>query len=175
MLHLFLPNKYVDSIFHLCPQKLKKEGIKGIVVDLDNTLVPWNVPYATKEIKEWFQQMLEQNFEIMIFSNNDEDRVKAFAEPLKIPYIYRAKKPLKQSFKKATKKMNISKGQLAVIGDQLLTDILGGNRFGAYTILVSPLVGSDAPITKFNRRIEKHLLNYFYNRDQLPRRINHGD
>src|SRR5699024_6898178 len=90
---------------------------------------------------------------------------------LQIPYIYRAKKPLQNSFATAAAMMNVSSGQLAVIGDQLLTDILGGNRFGAYTVLVVPIVESDAAITKFNRQIEKQIMNHFFRTGKLTRSV----
>lgn len=173
MLNLFLPNKHVQSIYELTPQMFRDEGIRGIVVDLDNTLVPWNVEDATEEVKKWLASFIEAGLEVIIFSNNNEERVKRFAEPLQIPYIYRAKKPLQNSFAIAASLMNVSSGQLAVIGDQLLTDILGGNRFGAYTVLVVPIVESDAAITKFNRQIEKQIMNYFFRTGKLTRSVIH--
>lgn len=171
MLRLFLPKRQVRTIFELEPDWFKKEGIRGIVIDLDNTLVPWNVADAPDEVKKWIQLLVESGLQVTIFSNNSRDRVKQFAKPLNVPYVYRAKKPLEFGFKQAAKKMNISSGELAVIGDQLLTDVLGGNYFGAYTILVNPLVESDAPITKFNRRIEKLILNYFQRTGKMSRSV----
>jgi len=150
---------------------LKDLGIKGVVVDLDNTLVPWNVKEATDEVRVWLKTLQDAGLYVFIFSNNNEERVRYFAEPLQIPYLARARKPLKKSFAHVKKQMNISRGQLAVIGDQLLTDVLGGNRFGAYTILVRPIVESDAPVTKFNRQIEKIILNYFYRTGKLTRSV----
>lgn len=171
MLNLFLPNKHVQSIYELTAEMFKNEGILGVVVDLDNTLVPWNVADAPEKVSNWLQSLIDADLHVVIFSNNNEERVKRFAEPLHIPYIYRAKKPLKKSFKEVTSMMNISKGQLAVVGDQLLTDILGGNHFGAYTVLVVPIVESDAPITKFNRQIEKMIMNYFFRTGKLTRSV----
>lgn len=167
MLNLFLPNKHVQSIYDLTPELFKDEGISGVVVDLDNTLVPWNVADASENVRNWLFSLIDANLQVIIFSNNDEERVRRFAEPLEIPYIYRAKKPLKKSFEKATKMMGISKGQLAVVGDQLLTDILGGNNIGAYTVLVVPIVQTDAPITQFNRRIEKLIMDHFIRTGKL--------
>lgn len=171
MLNLFLPNKHVSSIYDITPEMLIDEGIAGVVVDLDNTLVPWNVADATEKEKNWLNRLIDAGLQVIIFSNNDEERVKHFAEPLDIPYIYRARKPLGRSFKQATNQMGISHGQLAVIGDQLLTDILGGNYVGAYTILVVPLVESDAPITQFNRRMEGLIMNYFLRTGKLSRSV----
>lgn len=171
MLNLFLPNKHVRTIFDLNPEMLKNEGIKGMLIDLDNTLVPWNIADAPKEVSSWLQSMIQSGLKVTIFSNNNIHRVKRFAEPLQVPYIHRARKPLTYSFERAAKNMNISNGELAVIGDQLLTDILGGNLFGAYTILVTPIVESDAPVTKFNRQIEKIILNRFYRTGKLLRSV----
>lgn len=171
MLNLFLPNKQVRKTFDIEPESLQALNIKGIIVDVDNTLVPWNVAHATDEVIEWLQKMKDANIKVTIFSNNDEDRVTLFAEPLDTPFVFKARKPLRRAFIKARKAMGVQKNEVAVIGDQLLTDILGGNRAGYYTILVDPIVTSDAAITKFNRNLEKIILNHFYRKGKLKRRV----
>lgn len=170
MLELFLPNEQKKSIFELKPEDLKMKGIKGLIVDLDNTLIPWNQAFATKEVKEWFQLMTTNDIKLLVISNNQVDRVTTFAYPINIPYIGRAKKPLPKVFLKASKILNLKTNEVAIIGDQLLTDVLGGNLVGHYTILVDPLVRSDAPVTQFNRKIESLLLERFYKKGQLARR-----
>ncbi len=170
MLHLFLPNKHVKSIFEITPEYLQAIDKKGIIVDLDNTLIPWNEQYATEPIKQWLKEMEGANIQVIIFSNNNEERVSLFANPIETPFIFRAKKPLKKAFKKAQSLMNLPKDSIVVIGDQLLTDILGGNRVGYYTILVVPIVQSDAWITKINRQTERLILNHFYRKGKLQRR-----
>lgn len=167
MINLFLPNLNVKSVFEINPYDLKEQGIQGIITDLDNTLVAWDVASATPEIEKWFEDFQKAKLDIVIISNNNGDRVGKFAEPLSIPYLHSAKKPLKRSFKKAAKQMNLKPREIAVIGDQLLTDVLGGNRGGFYTILVDPIVKTDAAVTKFNRFIERRLLNYFRKRGKL--------
>jgi len=170
LLNSFLPNKHVKNIFEITPEFLNSNGLKGIIIDLDNTLVPWNIAHATDEVKNWLQLMQESNINVMIFSNNNEERVTTFAEPLKTPFVYKARKPLKKAFRKAKNVMELNDNEIVVIGDQLLTDILGGNRAGFYTILVVPIVQSDAAITKFNRKLERLILNYFYRKGKLKRR-----
>lgn len=167
MLKKFLPKKYVKDIFEINPKELKKLGIKGIITDLDNTLVAWNEPKATEKVIEWFDNLKENGLDVIIISNNNEERVKTFSDPLTIPYIYSARKPLKRSFLKAAERMKLQNKEVAVIGDQLLTDVLGGNRGGFYTILVVPIVETDAPITKFNRFIERRILNYFRKKGKI--------
>ncbi|HLR71736.1 MAG TPA: YqeG family HAD IIIA-type phosphatase [Pseudogracilibacillus sp.] len=174
MLNLFLPDKHVESVFDITPEFLNEIGKKGIIIDLDNTLVPWNVSHATEEIICWLKEMEDANIKVTIFSNNNEERVTIFAEPLGTPFIYKARKPLQRAFKQANEQMQLSRDEIIVIGDQLLTDILGGNKAGFYTILVVPIVQSDAPITKFNRTIERLILNYFYRKGKLTRRVIDG-
>lgn len=172
-MNIFLPNRKINNIFELDVAFFHEEGIRGIVIDLDNTLVAWNVKYAPEEVEAWLKRLQEAGIKITICSNNDENRVKTFAKPLNIPYIYRAKKPLQGAFIKAAKKMGTHRGQLAVIGDQLLTDMLGGNLYGAYTILVDPIVPSDAPVTKFNRFIEQMIIRYFIRKGIIIRGVSH--
>lgn len=174
MLNKFLPNKHVNTIYDITPEILLNENKKGIIVDLDNTLVPWNVEHATDEVIQWLNDMKKANINVTIFSNNNEDRVTLFAEPLETPYVFKANKPLRKAFMTAQKAMNLSENEIVVIGDQLLTDILGGNRAGFDTILVVPIIESDAPITKFNRNLERMILKYFYRKGKLTRRIHNG-
>ena len=154
----FLPNEFVKDVFHIKPEVLAAKGIKGIITDLDNTLVEWDRPEATPEVIEWFMGMRDAGIQVTIVSNNNEGRVKVFSDPLGIPFVFDARKPLLKSFVKARKLMGIEKEETVVIGDQLLTDILGGNRKGLHTILVVPVATSDAFFTKFNRMIERRIM-----------------
>lgn len=158
MLKLFLPEEYVKSVFDITPQFLKERGIKGVITDLDNTLVEWDRPSATPQLKEWFQQLEESGIEVTIVSNNHDKRVRLFSEPLGIPFIPKARKPMGVAFRKAMKAMNLKKEEVVVVGDQLLTDVLGGNRTGLKTILVVPVASTDGFWTRFNRKIERRIL-----------------
>jgi len=160
LLRKFLPNEYVKSIFDIHPATLKEQGVKGIITDLDNTLVAWDVKDATPEVIEWFASMEKEGINITIISNNKLDRVKVFSDPLGVPYVYSARKPLTRAFKSVAKEMALQVDEVVVIGDQILTDVLGGNRAGFYTILVVPVVTSDAKITKINRKLERIVLNH---------------
>ncbi len=158
MLQLFLPGDYVKSIFQISPTELKDSGIKGIITDLDNTLVEWDRPEATPQLIEWFKEIKKLDMKITIVSNNNEHRVRAFSEPHNIPFIYKARKPMGKAFLKAVKEMNLKKEEVVVIGDQLLTDVLGGNRNGFQTILVVPVASTDGFFTRINRRIERKIM-----------------
>src|SRR5699024_237467 len=105
LLKKFLPNEHVKSIFDLHPEVLKDKGIKGIITDLDNTLVAWDVKDATPEIVQWLKLMEQHDIKVTIISNNNKERVKIFSEPLDIPFFYSARKPLGRAFKSAAKAM----------------------------------------------------------------------
>ena len=167
MLNRFLPNEYVKSIFEIKLDELIEKGIKGIITDLDNTLVPWDAKNATPNVIEWFELIASYHLKVTIISNNNEERVKTFSDPLGIPYLFDAKKPLQRTFNKGAQQMNLANDEIAVIGDQLLTDILGGNSGGYYTILVVPIVQTDAKITKMNRFMERKILNYLRKKGKL--------
>ncbi|WEG14200.1 YqeG family HAD IIIA-type phosphatase [Pullulanibacillus sp. KACC 23026] len=158
MLKRFLPDQHVSNIYEITPETLKLRGVKGIITDLDNTLVAWDEPHATPELKEWVNRMREAGIQVTIVSNNNERRVRAFCEPMQLPFVSKARKPLTRAFHKAVMEMGLVIDDVVVIGDQLLTDILGGNRLGVHTILVVPVAQSDAWTTRFNRKMERFIL-----------------
>ncbi|WP_144511156.1 YqeG family HAD IIIA-type phosphatase [Bacillus sp. FJAT-22090] len=167
MYSYFIPSEFVRSIFHITPEMLKEKGVKAIITDLDNTLVEWDRPNATPKLIEWFTSMKAAGIQVTIVSNNNELRVKSFADPLEIPFISRARKPLGKAFKQALNKMAIKREEVVVIGDQLLTDVFGGNRQKLHTILVIPVAKSDGFVTKFNRMVERRIFNYLDKKGQV--------
>ena len=160
MLKKFKPHFFKKTVFDVTPDFLIQHGIKGIITDLDNTLVEWDRPDATKEISEWFYEMQTHGIQIAIVSNNSEERVSKFARPHNILFFYRSRKPLTTKFRQAARQFQLDQTELCVIGDQLLTDIFGGNCFGARTVLVQPVSSTDGVWTSINRKIEK-LIFYF--------------
>ncbi|WP_260471907.1 YqeG family HAD IIIA-type phosphatase [Bacillus sp. HMF5848] len=167
MLKLFLPDEHVNSIFDIDPIKLKDRGIKGIITDLDNTLVEWDRPDATPELIAWFKKVQQQGILLTIVSNNNEKRVKDFADPLGTPFIYEARKPMGRAFRRALTDMKLRGNEVVVIGDQILTDVLGGNRSGLHTILVVPVSQSDGVMTRINRSIERKLFAWMKRKGML--------
>lgn len=159
MLKKFLPSEFVTDVFQLRAEDLKKRGIKAVITDLDNTLVAWDQSNATAEIIEWLTSLREAGIKVTIVSNNNELRVKAFSEPIEMPFISKANKPLGSAFRRAMRLMQTKKEETVVVGDQLLTDIFGGNRQGIHTILVIPVATNDAKITSFNRNLERFIMN----------------
>ncbi|MCH7322185.1 YqeG family HAD IIIA-type phosphatase [Solibacillus sp. MA9] len=168
MYSFLLPNEFVTSIFEVTPEKLANLGIKGIITDLDNTLVEWDRADATEELVAWFDMMREAGIKVIIASNNNEQRVRTFAEPHGIPFIYRAKKPLGKAYYDAMVKLRLNRNEVAMLGDQLLTDVMGAKRQKIYTFLVRPVADSDGLVTKFNRFVERRVYNDLKRKGQYP-------
>ena len=157
MYRKFLPSEFVKSVFDISPERLLEKGIRGIITDLDNTLVEWDRPDATPKLVSWLKSMKDAGIQVTIVSNNNELRVKSFADPLGIPFIYKARKPMGKAFIKALNTMDVKREEVVVIGDQLLTDVVGGNRIKLHTILVLPVAKSDGFFTRFNRLVERRI------------------
>lgn len=163
----FVPSEYVKTVFDITPELLTSKNIQGIITDLDNTLVEWDRPDATPLLIEWLKSMKDAGIQVVIVSNNNELRVKSFADPLGIPFIFQARKPMGRAFRKALAIMNVKKEQVVVIGDQMLTDIFGGNRNKMHTILVLPVAKSDGFFTRFNRLVERRIMKKLKEKGQL--------
>ncbi|WP_134700101.1 YqeG family HAD IIIA-type phosphatase [Ammoniphilus sp. YIM 78166] len=155
LLKKLLPNLHMNSIYDINFQSLKEKGIKGIITDLDNTLIEWDRPNATPELMEWLERLKQEGFRVIVVSNNNRIRVSAFADPLGIPFIHAAKKPTRSPFREAIGMLELKPEEVVVIGDQMFTDVLGGNRLGLYTILVVPVAQTDGFFTRFNRQLER--------------------
>jgi hypothetical protein len=159
----------VDSIYEIDLQQLKQQNVRGIICDLDNTLVSAKTPHATPELVSWLNKVREEGFKVVILSNNNLGRVGKFAEPLGIPFVHAARKPIGSAFRKALRKLDLEPQEAVVVGDQLVTDMLGGRRVGLHTILVSPIDRSeDGLFTRLNRMIERIALYRLRRRGLWP-------
>ncbi len=155
---LLCPQERVDDIHQIDFKKLKNMGIRGIIADLDNTLVPWNDCNLVPEVLEWVRTAKEEGFSICIVSNNKSKRGEELIGQLDVPAFWRAVKPRRKALRRALQTMELKPSQAAVVGDQIFTDVLGGNRLGLYTILVTPLNRQEFIGTKFVRQVEKLVL-----------------
>lgn len=158
LLRRLLPDQHLESIFELEPELLHRKGIKGIITDMDNTLVPWNDRAVYPQLARWLEGLKEQGFRLCIVSNSNPVRGEGLAEELGIPAIWYAAKPRRSPFRKALRLMGLLPGEAAVIGDQIFTDVLGGNRLGLYTILVTPISDKEFVWTRLMRRLERFVL-----------------
>lgn len=158
VLKKFSPDLILDSIYELNLKDLQDKGIKGIITDLDNTLVAWNVQQIEEPLKDWLKTVKEAGFKVCILSNNSSGRVEEFAARAGVPAVSKAVKPRRGGFRRALEQMGLETSETAVLGDQLFTDILGGNRTGLYTILVTPLSQKEFFGTRIMRQVEKILI-----------------
>ena len=137
---LFKADYLADNIYDISGEALARRGIKLLLTDLDNTLVPYGVPLPDQKLMNWRDELAAYGITLFVLSNNrHEHRPRIFAEGLDVPYIGHAGKPKTHSFFKAMEDMRVTKEQTAIIGDQIFTDVLGGNRAGVSTILVKPI------------------------------------
>ncbi|KFD41482.1 hypothetical protein DK28_0208840 [Peptococcaceae bacterium SCADC1_2_3] len=162
MLEIFYPRLFISSLPELDLKHLLKLGLKGILLDLDNTIIMRGTESCSPEIIDWLNELQGCGFKLCIISNNKSARVKMLAGELKVPAVYYAFKPFKRAFYQALGLVKTAPEETAIIGDQIFTDILGGNRLGLFTILVVPLNGKEHWLTRLiNRRAEKALMAYW--------------
>ena len=157
----YLPVDCQKTIYDIDYSKLYEKGRKIILLDLDNTLIPYDVSEPSPEHISYFKKLQEIGFKVLIISNNHKPRVQLFADKVNCEYIYSAMKPLRRGYKKAIKLLNTpEKHEIISIGDQIMTDVLGSSKVGVDCILVRPIKKkSEKWYTKFNRAIEKMVLN----------------
>lgn len=164
---LFMPDLYLVSVFDIDLEYLERRGIRGIILDLDNTLVQWNHPEPTEPLVAWLERVRAAGFRACIVSNNTSERVACFVRSLDVPGIPKAIKPRRGSFRRAMGLMGTTAADTAVVGDQIFTDILGGRRLGLFTILVHPVSGREFIGTRLVRAMEGFWLRYLQRRGRL--------
>lgn len=159
MLEKFIPDIYQKSIYTIDYKKLKNAGIKCILFDVDNTLVPSHIKKPTKKLKDLIERLKEMGFKIILLSNASKRRLKVFKDVLEVDCAAFSMKPLSRKYRKIMKEYKLQENEIACIGDQLITDVLGGNIVGITTILVNPISLRDRITTKINRGIEGFIMN----------------
>ena len=154
----FIPDIYAKNIFTIDYKKLKKDGIKCVLFDLDNTIAPISQNEPSKDVKELFAFIDDLNIKVIILSNSRKKRVAPFKEILNVDSAYMSMKPMKRKFKKVLGMFNFDFSEVALVGDQVMTDVYGANRCGITSILVDPLNDEEKIFTKINRKFEKIIL-----------------
>lgn len=161
----YVPDMYQKSIYTIDYSKLMTIGIKCLLFDLDNTIVPANESMPNKKAKELFISLKQKGFRVIIFSNSPQMRLKKIGKELEVECVSNAMKPLSINFKKVMSNHKLTENEMAIIGDQIMTDVVGGNNVGITTILVNPLVTQDFVWTKINRIREKRIMKKLRDRD----------
>ncbi len=155
---MFSPDLYHVDVRAIDLDGLVAKGIDTLLVDLDNTLLPRDSEDIPDTLKDWAATLRDRGFKTCLVSNNWHARVKTVADELGFLLVAKAVKPLPFAFLRALSLMGSTRARAAVVGDQMFTDILGGNLLGMTTVLVEPLSATDLPHTLFLRRIEARLL-----------------
>ena len=161
--NLLQPNLILtDSVLTLTPKMIEEHQLRGLILDVDETLVPVNAASASTELREWVEK-IRSHTDLWLVSNNlSEYRIGGIARSLDLPYYLGAAKPSRRKLREALKEMNLSPQQVAMVGDRLFTDVIAGNRLGMFTILVEPIVHPEAalrshPIRNFEVWISEFL------------------
>ena len=158
---ILYPSLYCKSVMDISIEFLNENKIKGLILDVDNTLIDIDRNMDPK-IKDWAENLKNNDIKLCIVSNtNKVDKVKMVAETLDIPYFYFAKKPFKSGFVKAKNLMELNFKNIAAVGDQIMTDVIGGNRLKMFSILVEPIAKKDIWITRLKRPIENLVINCY--------------
>ena len=162
MRHLLYPGELSESTYEIPFEKLYEEGYRGIIFDIDNTLVPHGAPADERSIA-LFKRLHEIGFKTLLLSNNKEPRVKSFADDVESAYIYKAGKPSLKGYLKSMEDMGTEPSTTLFIGDQIFTDIWGANRAGIRTIMVKQIDKKEEIQIVLKRRLEAIVL-FFYKR-----------
>lgn len=164
MFNKFFPDEYMVSTYVISFEKLYKEGYRGVIFDIDNTLVPHGAP-ADERAKKLFARLEKIGFQSCLLSNNQEPRVKMFNQDIQTNYIYNAHKPSTKNYVKAMEKMGTDKENTLFVGDQLFTDVWGAKRAGIRNILVKPIHPKEEIQIVLKRYLERIVL-FFYKKEQ---------
>ena len=162
MLEKFYPGEYLDSAYEIDFEGLYEQGYRGVIFDIDNTLVRHGEP-ADERACELFERLKKLGYQSMLLSNNKEPRVKMFHDAVHVPYIYKAGKPGTANYIRAMELMGTTRETTLFVGDQIFTDIYGANRAGIRTILVKPIHPKEEIQIVLKRYLEKIIL-FFYQR-----------
>ena len=155
------PKAYFDKIEKITIEFIQKNHLKALILDMDNTLIN-HKKEMPENIEKWAKDLKGQGTKLYILSNtNKKTKVKTIAEKLDIPYRSFAKKPLKSGFLKVQKELGYKPEQIGVVGDQIFTDVIGGNRCNMFTILIDAIDDKDFWYTLWKRPLEKRLKKKF--------------
>ncbi|MBR3002272.1 MAG: YqeG family HAD IIIA-type phosphatase [Clostridia bacterium] len=158
---ILYPNMLLNSVTEITPEILEKNNIKALILDVDNTLINYQQELK-QEVKKWVEQMKQNKTKLYILSNtNDKEKVGKVSKALDIPYINLAKKPFKKGFLKVQNILKEKPENIAAVGDQIFTDVIGGNRCNMFTILVEPIQKKEYWYTRWKRPIEDLIKNKY--------------
>ena len=152
---MLVPEYYFDTVYDIPLALFKKEKVRCVLLDIYNTLVPYDVPEPTEENRKWFALLAENGIRVVFVSNNKPDRVKLYAEALGFPYVFKAGKPLTKKIRALLKAQGIDTEDCMAVGDQIFTDVLAASNLGIKCVLVCSIKDVQTAFFKFKRFFEK--------------------
>ena len=158
---LFKPKMRIGKMIDLTPQMLHDAGVTALLLDIDNTMTTHDNPVPADGVTEWIEMMKSEGFLLVVVSNNTGERVSRFSNLLGLDYEVKAAKPLPYGFRRACDRLGIRPEEAAVVGDQLFTDMMGGNLLGAYTVLTEPYELESMKFFKFKRACERFIMKFW--------------
>jgi len=161
---LFAPRLMLGKMIDITPGLLRSLNVTALLLDIDNTMTTHDNPVPAPGVTEWIERMQAEGFKLVVVSNNSEERVAPFAQLIGLDFVSKGAKPLPSGFRRACEKLGVSPKNAAVVGDQIFTDILGGNLLGAYTILTEPYQLEEMPFFKVKRALEKPVIKGYRRR-----------
>lgn len=165
------PNAYLKNIKEITIDFLNKNNIKALILDVDNTLIDFD-KNMLEGTEKWCKKLKQEGIKFFIVSNsNKKEKVKMVADKLEIPYVFFATKPLKRGFNKAIKMLDEKNENIAAVGDQIFTDVIGANRAKMFPILVKPINEKDIWITKFKRPIENKIIQRYLKKNKGEKNV----
>ena len=162
-LKFLTPKTQLESAFEITPAWLEMRGLKGLALDIDNTLAPTHLAGDETQIRAWLEPLIQAQIPIRIISNGHPQRILEFCELFKLEYVdllnsKMAAKPIPSAYARASREMNLKPFEVAMVGDQIFTDVLGANLAGMYSVLVKPLSEKSMTHTKLIRKLEQLIL-----------------
>lgn len=157
-----IPEYIFTDIFEITPDFLKKLGVRLILCDIDNTLVPYEIPDPTPEITAWMKSLEEANIKLVFISNNHSPRADRFNKPLGYRVYADAKKPLTMALTRALNEFRVNPREAATLGDQIFTDVLAGQFKGAHTLLVPPIKDKNNWFFRTKRILERPFIASYF-------------
>ena len=160
----FVPEFYFDTFEKASAEFLKNEGVKGIILDIDNTLEPYENALPGDHVTLWLKSLSDAGIRAAIVSNNGKERVTLFNENIGLPAYYKAKKPFRKNLLRAMADMNTTPEETILMGDQVFTDVWAAHNTGIRAILVPPIKDKTDVFTRFKRLLEKPVLKKYHKR-----------
>lgn len=157
----FMPDLYLDDIYHITPALLTARGIRAVLLDIDNTLVTYDDPKPTPAVLTWLSSLKEHGIDVAFISNNHRERVERFNEELKLFATWDSGKPSGRCYRAAMKHLGTDTSNTAVIGDQIFTDVWSAKRLGLFCILVKPIKDKTSLFFRTKRALEKPILRRY--------------